>query len=295
MYMSAPHNLNVSMYSLEEILGLFNLSYDIDLEGIKRAKKKVLMSHPDKSNLPSEYFIFYKRAFEVVVQFYEEQTRHNRKPTNEPMQYSNINVVDKNVKRTINEMKTKDFQKKFNEIFEQNMTTKPDPNRNEWFRKDEPLYNDLGNVSAQNMGRAFDTIKSKNALSIRNSGIQTLGGGGTNLYDEDDDDKYVTCDPFSKLKFYDLRKVHKDQTILAVSEKDYDTMRKYSSVDNLMQERGRDKLTPLESSEAEKMIETRQKERERIIMRKQYEASLKTMEYEKKNSSVLSNFLRLGN
>jgi hypothetical protein len=295
MYMSAPHNLNVSMYSLEEILGLFNLSYDIDLEGIKRAKKKVLMSHPDKSRLPSEYFIFYKRAFEVVVQFYEEQTRHNRKPTNEPMQYSNMNVVDKNVKRTINEMKTKDFQKKFNEIFEQNMTTKPDPNRNEWFRKDEPLYNDLGNVSAQNMGRAFDTIKSKNALSIRNSGIQTLGGGGTNLYDEDDDDKYVTCDPFSKLKFDDLRKVHKDQTILAVSEKDYDTMRKYSSMDNLMQERGRDKLTPLESSEAEKMIETRQKERERIIMRKQYEASLKTSEYEKKNSSVLSNFLRLGN
>ena len=292
--MSTPHNLNISMYSLEELLGLFNLSYDIDLEGIKRAKKKVLMSHPDKSRLPSEYFIFYKRALEVVVQFYEEQTRHNRKVTNEPIQYSNMNVVDKNVKRTINEMKTKDFQKKFNEIFEQNMTTKPDPNRNEWFRKDEPLYNDLENVSAQNMGHAFDTIKSKNALSIRDSGIQTLGGGGTNLYDEDDD-KYVTCDPFGKLKFDDLRKVHKDQTILAVSEKDYDTMRKYSSMDNLIHERGRDKLTPLESSEAEKMIETRQKERERIIMRKQYEASLKTIEYERKNRSTLSNFLRLGN
>lgn len=293
--MSATHNLNVSMYSLEEILGLFELSYDIDLEGIKKAKRKVLMIHPDKSRLPSEYFIFYKRAFEIVVQFYEEQTRHNRKTTGEPAKYSNINVADKNVKRTINEMKTEDFHKKFNEIFEQNMTTKPDPSRNEWFKKDEPLYNDLGSVSAQNMGRAFDTIKSNNALSIRNTGIQTLGGGGTSLYDEDNDDSYVTCDPFSKLKFDDLRKVHKDQTILAVSEKDYDTMRKYSSMDHLIQERGRDKLTPLESSEAEKMIETRQKERERLIMRKQYEASLKTMEYEKKNSSVLSNFLRLGN
>ena len=96
------HNLNISMYSLEEILGLFNLTYDIDLDGIKRAKKKVLMLHPDKSRLSSDYFIFYKHAFEIIVRYYEEQTRHNRKTSSESTIYSQINETDKNVKRTIN-------------------------------------------------------------------------------------------------------------------------------------------------------------------------------------------------
>jgi hypothetical protein len=146
------------------------------------------------------------------------------------------------------------------------------------------------------MGRAFDTIKSSNAIISRNTGVQTLrGGGGTNLYEDADDDGYVTCDPFSKLKFEDLRKVHKDQTVLAVSERDYESVQKYNSMDHLMQERGRASLTPLEKPEAERMLETRQKEHERLIMRKQHEATLKAMENEKRGKVLLGNFLRLGN
>jgi hypothetical protein len=276
------------MYSLEEILGLFDLTYDIDAEGVKRAKRKVLMLHPDKSRLSAEYFLFYKKAFDIVIGYYEEQTRHTRKSNNATV-YSQMNETDKNVKKTINGIKNEDFQKKFNELFEKNISIKPDPHKNEWFTNSEPLY---GNISEQNMNRAFDTIKSSNAVILRNNGIQTLGGGGTNLYE---DDGYVTCDPFSKLKFDDLRKVHKDQTILAVSERDYDSVQKYSSMDHLMQERGRANLTPLEKSESERMLETRQKEQERLIMRKQHEATLKAMENEKKGQALLSNFLRLGN
>ena len=33
------------------------------------------------------------------------------------------------------------------------------------------------------------------------------------LYEEDDN-SYVTSDPFGKLKFDDLRKVHRDQSVL---------------------------------------------------------------------------------
>ena len=49
--MSEFHNLDIHMYSLNEILDLFGLTYDISIEDLKRAKKKVLMSHPDKSKL----------------------------------------------------------------------------------------------------------------------------------------------------------------------------------------------------------------------------------------------------
>ena len=54
------HNLKIENYSFEELLGLFDLTYNIDIEELKKAKKKVLMIHPDKSKLPSEYFLFYK-------------------------------------------------------------------------------------------------------------------------------------------------------------------------------------------------------------------------------------------
>ena len=73
------HNLDINKYSLDELLGLFNLSYKIDFESMKNAKKKVLSVHPDKSRLPPEYFIFYKQAYEVVFRFYQEQNDNSRK------------------------------------------------------------------------------------------------------------------------------------------------------------------------------------------------------------------------
>ena len=288
------HNLNIHMYSLEEILGLFDLDYDIDTEGIKKAKRKVLMLHPDKSRLSADYFLFYKKAFDIVIGYYNEQTRHTRKPNNDTI-YSHINETDKNVKKTISGIKNEDFHKKFNELFEQNVSVKPDPSKNEWFKNNEPIYNNLENISVSNMNNAFDTIKSSNSVVLRNTGIKTLGGGGTNLYDDETDDGYVTCDPFSKLKFDDLRKVHKDQTVMSVSERDFDSVQKYNSMDHLMQERGRATLTPFDNSESERILETRQKEHERVIMRKQHEATLKSIENEKKGKTLLGNFLRLGN
>jgi len=293
----SQHNLNINMYSLEELLGLFDLTYDLDMEGVKRAKKKVLMLHPDKSRLSSDYFIFYKRAFEVIVQFYEEKTRQNRTVPTEEVKYSPMNTSQqksKQVNEVIKNMKKTEFQNKFNEMFEQNMKTAPDPKRNEWFKKEDPIFDINEKVSTQNMGQVFDTIKQRSMGMVQYKGVQSLNSGsGTNIYDDEDDNSYVVCDPFSKLKYDDLRKVHKDQTVLAVSEKDFQKVPQYSSVDHFMRERGNQNLTPLEKTQAEKMIEMQQKEHEKMIMKKQYNASLKTMEYEEKNKQVLSNFLRI--
>ena len=72
------HNLDIAMYSLRELLNLFDIdTYDITREQMVAAKKKVLRTHPDKSRLPSEYFLFYKKAFEVVLNFYNDQTKQN--------------------------------------------------------------------------------------------------------------------------------------------------------------------------------------------------------------------------
>ena len=52
-------------------------------------------------------------------------------------------------------------------------------------------------------------------------------------------------------------------------------------------------MEPIEEIKAKQIMEQRRKEKEEIIRRQQYQATLKAMENEKKNQTILSNFLRL--
>jgi hypothetical protein len=225
------------MYSLDEILGLFDLKYQITIDDLKRAKKKVLMLHPDKSKLSAEYFLFYKKAFDIIVQFYENQNKQNKavenveyKPLNGELNKTNT----KNVTSAIKEMNPEKFQSKFNQLFEENMAKNPNSSKNEWFAKDEPIYNIDQNVNASNMRDVLENMKQNNNAIINYRGVENLysSGSGTNVYDDDDisDNSYVTSDPFSKLKYDDLRKVHKDQTVFMVSENDLGNRKTYNSV-----------------------------------------------------------------
>lgn len=294
------------MYKLDEVLAIFNLTYDISLEDLKRAKKKVLMTHPDKSKLPSEYFLFYKKAFDIVIRFYENQTKQNQEITEENTKYSPATQhtnksTTHQVSKVIQEMSKREFQEKFNTLFEENMQKKPDTARNEWFTQGDALHHIDEQVNSKNMGQMFDRIKEKQAAVVTYRGVENLyvnGGSGSKLYENDDDDddaSYVECDPFSKLKFDDLRKVHKDQTVFAVSERDYNNVPQYSSVDHFVRERGRQTLTPLEKQEAEHLLQQREEVYRQKIMQKEHTDALRTLQYEEKNRSVLSSFLRLGN
>jgi hypothetical protein len=293
------------MYKFDEVLELFGLGYDISIEDMKRAKKVVLMTHPDKSRLGPEYFLFYKKAFDIVHRFYENQQKINASvPTEEP-EYKPLkqNELDKSTNERVNEsikkMGTNEFQHKFNQLFEANMSTKPDSTRNEWFMSQNPSFQIQEQVNTKNMGQVFEKVKTQQASSALTQyrGVEELyvnSGSGTKLYEEPDD-SYVECDPFSKLKFDDLRKVHKDQTVFAVSESDFKNVPKFSSVDHYVRERGKTPLNPLEKQQAEEILATQEKTFKEAIMRKEYEAKLKSSQYEEKNRSVLSNFLFLGN
>ena len=75
------HNLTLESYSYDELLNLFELPKNMSLNQLKNAKKRVLMLHPDKSKLPAEYFLFYKKAFEFIVQIYENNNKQNQQIT----------------------------------------------------------------------------------------------------------------------------------------------------------------------------------------------------------------------
>jgi hypothetical protein len=295
-----PHNLDIHMYSFEEILGLFQLSPKYDLEELKRAKKQVLMTHPDKSRLPPEYFLFYKKAFEIVVDFYQSQTKQTQVITEDTTNYAPLSTsewskeTESKISNTISKMPVKTFQENFNRLFEENMS-KETRNVNEWFSKNDPLFQ-IDPAAGKNIESAINTVKGQARASglIVYRGVSELSsdmGGGNRLYD-DDGDEYVTSNPFSKLKYDDLRKVHKDQTVLAVSEADYASVQKYRSVEHLNRVRGVN-IEPVNEATARMQLEAKEQMVKEAIMKKEYMAKLESMKYEEKNKSILSRFLQL--
>lgn len=298
------HNLNILMYSLEELLGLFDLNYNITLNDLKRAKKIVLMTHPDKSKLDSKYFLFYKQALDIIVRFYDNQNRQTQKATPQNTVYHTNDIVHNNDAQTnkkissiINDMSKDEFNSKFNDLFDKNMTKKIDNSKNEWFQNHDSYYSSDVEVNSSNMGQIFNNIKDKQSGLIKYRGVENIisnNSYNSSYHDDDDnDDSYVTSDPFSKLKFDDLRKVHKDETVFSVSERDYEKVTKYSSVDHFVRERSSQSTAPLSKPESEQLLAKQEQLYREKIMKKEYYSNLQSMRYEEKNKSVLSNFLRL--
>lgn len=297
--MTSTHNLDINTYSLEEIFSLFDLNYNLTEDSMRAAKKKVLMIHPDKSRLPANYFLFYKQAYEVVLNIYKQKSKTNGEA---PKQY-NPNVeqhatIGNNEQANMDANISKKFSNsKFNELYDKNMVRKTDTSRFDWFKQDEPAIDDFSkrHVNPKNMGSELEAIKQKQSALQVYKGVQEMQSGGGTSYFEDDGEsnEYVACDVFSKLKFDDLRKVHKDQTVFAVSEADFNKRPQYKTVDQFVRERDAGGSAPLSKVEASGLLERQQKEKEQLIMNKQHRDYMLQKEYEEKQKSVRAAFLQL--
>lgn len=309
------HNLDINTYSLEEMFGLFDLTYDLTEESMRAAKKKVLMIHPDKSKLSSEYFLFYKQAYEIILDIYKQKNRIQNAPLSatvynpEVSKGKGIGNSQDVINSNSNKFNVKDAEKggkfndKFNELYETNMVKKTDPSKHDWFRQESAQDDFTGRgINSKNMGEALEEIKQKqssNQMSVYN-GVREIRqvGFGTSYYEDQDEghnDSYVECDIFSKLKFDDLRKVHRDQTVFAVSEKDFSKVPQYKSVDQYMNVREQNKGAAMSKEESNGVLEKQQREYERAMMQKQQRDLLLQREYEAKQKAVQAAFMRIGN
>lgn len=63
-------DLTIENYELPDLLALFNLPVLFNDVDLKRAKIMVLKTHPDKSKLPKEYFLFFTKAYRIIHQIY---------------------------------------------------------------------------------------------------------------------------------------------------------------------------------------------------------------------------------
>ena len=316
----STHNLDINKYTLEEIYGLFDLTYNLTEESMRAAKKKVLMIHPDKSRLPPSYFHFYREAYDIVLNIYKQKVRQTEgainsgiKPVYQPFDHSDSGPdISKKMAKSVAESvaervaKASDskgshaFNNKFNDLYDKNMVRKADTSRYDWFRQSNSVYDDFSQkqVNPKNMGSELEAIKQKQAALQVYRGVQEMNASGqigTSYFEEDDGAEYVSSDVFSKLKFDDLRKVHKDQTVFAVSESDLNKRVQYKSVDQFVRDRDGGNQAPLSKIEAAQLLERQQKEKEQLIMNKQHRDFMLQKEYESKQQAVRAAFLQLRN
>ena len=309
------HHLDLQKYSFQDILALFHLDkcVKITAEDMKRAKLVVLRMHPDKSNLSPEYFLFYKRALDVVADFYQEQIRTQQSvPQTNPVyvaQGKGIGIggfqdeTNQVIQEAIPKMDAKVFQKQFNRLFDENMLNKEkqkqDQERNQWFSQENPIENlELKGDVHHKIEQIKRTQQSQQMMKYRGVQMLNMGGGAVGeLYEDAADSSehpvYLTTDPFSKLKYDDLRKVHKDQTVFSVSESDLQNVPQYNSVDHLKRERGSQNMSPLGKKEASQLLDHQQQQQKERLLKHEYNTKLQTMQYEEKNKKVLSHFLLL--
>ena len=121
-------DLNITNYSVDELLVLFQIDYTMKPEDMKRAKKEVLMMHPDKSRLQKEYFLFFSQAYRYLYRIYEfKQKERNREQSTEYSDFTEKETLTIDVNDFCNtgdnsstkKASVKEFSKWFNQTFEE--------------------------------------------------------------------------------------------------------------------------------------------------------------------------------
>ena len=307
------HNLDIRQYGLDEIYSLFGVRREtLSIEDLKKAKQRVLMTHPDKSGMPSDYFIFYKKALEVLATDYAEMHRveqSNNRMTE--LQHNNYEYShgggeeEERMRAVAGKTASGDkFQRDFNRIFEEQMQQKIDESRNDWFKDDRAAY-DTSKVGKSNMNQSIEEVKrQQRAVARYTGGVRELTHHiGTRLYDEqgtgnpegDGEDQYISGDPFAKLKFEDLRRVHKDETVFQVSESDFQNQTTYKNVEEYGRARSSQQFEQISKQQAENILQQREQERAQRIQQFQRQAYEQGLANEKKQEAVKAMFLRLSN
>tara|TARA_B100001287_G_scaffold169223_1_gene142340 strand:+ start:212 stop:1090 length:879 start_codon:yes stop_codon:yes gene_type:complete len=230
-------DLNIDNYDLEDLLNLFHLNYEFDENDLKRAKTLALKTHPDKSGLPKEVFLFFMKAYKMIESIYEFKMKRakcarNTSYENEKMESDKKALLLKK----LDGMKAKDFNKWFNDMFEKVKVNDDDVDSGygKWFKSNEDV-NEETVTNKRDMEAAFNRKKAASRELVLHKGVNEMVGGGGYDLTRSKPDEY-SSDIFSKLQYDDLRKAH-TETVVPVTHEDYLRKKKYSSVDSLRKDR----------------------------------------------------------
>lgn len=242
-------DLNLSNYSLNDLLNLFKLNLNFTSQDFKNAKKIVLMTHPDKSGLEPKYFQFYTKAYELLFRVYKfkikDEELSNKNINNEYFSHAMDNknkdsdlIILKKI-GLLNEDKSaaKGFSERFNTMFEKYYVNEDNEGYEDWLKSNEdemPL-----NLHQNEVQRRMEE-KRKNMSALININnieeISSSSGVAASSFSSNEKINSYEAPVFSGLQYNDLKKAHVE-SIIPITQEDFENVPKFSNMDEYKRHR----------------------------------------------------------
>jgi len=275
-------DLNLDNYELVDLLNLFKLEYDFDEKDLKNAKKIVLQTHPDKSSLDKEYFLFFSKAYKVLYSIYEFRVKGKGST-----EYIVDETTDGEIIKKLT--KTSNFNKVFNELFDRYNIQREDYNKGygDWLKSDEDI--DTTETTRANMNETFHNKKliASNALAKQN--VHEINSHGyTDLLGNAPDD--YSSGLFSSLMYDDLRNAHREN-VIPVTEKDMG--RTFKNQEEMRLYRDSQEIKPYSLSESKNILNNNKQKELRNDTQRAYTLVKQDELYKEVNAKIMSNLYKL--
>ena len=218
-------DLDLNNYELNDIYNLFHIK-ELTEETLREAKKIVLNTHPNKSRLDSQIFLFYSKAYKRLYEIYQFQNKSVQKKTVDTKDYKYLDNAHILETRFGND--TKQFNQWFNDQFvKYNTEEESNKGYGDWLKSDDGVYNGT-QVSKNEMNSAFDKEKKRVQQLTVYTGVQD----------------FCITDEYT-----DLRQAYVE-SVIPITEDDYRV--KYNSLEDL--KRSRREEQPLDKDISNNML-----------------------------------------
>ena len=250
-------DLDIRNYELRDILNLFKLPSVFTELHMREAKLTVMRTHPDKSGLDKEYFLFFSKAYKILHEVYQVRAGLSRQ---KDAKYDDVKE-DIDARRNANSDKLKrmnagEFNRWFNQTFEQNKLCdeEQDSGYGDWLKSND---DDLDNADNDVMGEGSTWAQRMEQLNRRKQQLReqalvvrgevqtfdSFGSAGYGLARDRPEEHSSNGFGFgSSLAYEDLKKAH-TESVIPVTHEDYDAVRKYKNMNELQMSRDVDRRT----------------------------------------------------
>jgi len=245
-------DLNIENYSLKDILNLFNLDFDFTFQELKQGFKIVAKLHPDKCNLPIKYFLFFKKAYSILLQIHKVRAKQDT--YREEFHKKDQELLCKKLSKSEN------FNKIFNSLFEETVGTVIEDKEgyNNWLKSDEGIMDqeEVKNINELHMKinaqkRKMNQIVEINQIKEFNANLDSYSG-----------------DIFGKLKYNDVKDAH-EKSVIPITEDMLDRNRA-TNINQLQQQRKNQNTKPLSKEESQRLLNNTKKQEDVQDMHKMY-------------------------
>jgi hypothetical protein len=252
-------DLDIRNYELRDILNLFKLPSVFTELHMREAKLTVMRTHPDKSGLDKEYFLFFSKAYKILHEVYQVRAGLSRQ---KDAKYDDVKE-DIDARRNANSDKLKrmnadEFNSWFNQTFEQNRMhdEEQDSGYGDWLKDNDAdadnddANEDLGEGSTwaqrmEQLERRKQRLREQ-ALVVRSEvrSIDSYNSAGYGLSREcpEEHSSGLNFGSGSSLAYEDLKKAH-TESVIPVTHEDYEAVRKYKNMNELQMSRDMDRRT----------------------------------------------------